>query len=118
MQQFWGRAATFINTFVNPIGLDNISWRYYIWYCVWLVCEGVVIWWIYPETSNRTLEELSFCMFFNLRAKRFFRADKKTVFEGKAMQDEVNARVDKGLVQHHEQIVLPKRGEELIASQV
>jgi hypothetical protein len=55
---------------------------------------------------------------FNLRAKRFFRADKKTVFEGKAMQDEVNARVDKGLVQHHEQIVLPKRGEELIASQV
>jgi hypothetical protein len=23
-----GRAATFINTFVSPIGLDNIGWEY------------------------------------------------------------------------------------------
>jgi hypothetical protein len=34
------------------------------------------------------------------------------------MQDEVNARVDKGLAQHQEHIVLPKQEEGIIASQV
>ncbi|KAA8899397.1 general substrate transporter [Sphaerosporella brunnea] len=100
MQQFWGRAATFINTFVNPIGLDNIGWRYYIWYCVWLVCEGIIIWWIYPETSNRTLEELAF------------------LFEGQDAQDEANARVGKGLAQHHEHVVLSGAEERNISSKV
>lgn len=60
MQQFWGRLATFINTFVNPIGLDTIGWKYYIWYCVWLIVELIVVYIIYPETSNRSLEELAF----------------------------------------------------------
>lgn len=60
MQQWWGRAATFINTFVNPIGLDNIGWKYYIWYCCWISVEGVVIYLFFPETAGRTLEELSF----------------------------------------------------------
>jgi len=77
MQQWWGRAATFINTFVNPIGLDNISWRFYIYYCCWIAFEGVIVWWIFPETSNRTLEELAF------------------LFEGKEMQDKVDRTVQK-----------------------
>jgi hypothetical protein len=79
MQQWWGRAATFINTFVNPIGLDTIKWRYYIWYCVWLVVELITIYFIFPETSNRTLEELAF------------------LFEGQEMQDRVEARLQKDL---------------------
>lgn len=60
MQQWWSRAATFINTFVNPIGMDNIGWRYYIWYCCWITVEGIVIYLFFPETAGRTLEELSF----------------------------------------------------------
>ena len=79
MQQVWSRLATFINTFVNPIGMDTIGWRYYIWYCVWLVVEGITIYFIFPETSNRTLEELAF------------------LFEGQEMQDRVEARVQKDL---------------------
>lgn len=82
MQQWWGRAATFINTFVNPIGLDNIGWRFYIFYVVWIAFEGLVVFLIFPETSNRTLEELTF------------------LFEGAEMQDKVDAQVEKEMVTH------------------
>lgn len=58
--QFWGRAAAFFTTFVNPIGLDNIEWKWLIVYCVFLVYEIIFVWYFFPETSNRTLEELTF----------------------------------------------------------
>lgn len=31
--QLFGRLAAFFTTFVNPIGMDSISWRYLITYC-------------------------------------------------------------------------------------
>jgi hypothetical protein len=39
--QFWGRGAAFFTTFVNPIGLDNVGWKYLISYCCWLAFEIV-----------------------------------------------------------------------------
>jgi len=61
--QFFGRGAAFFATFVNPIGLDKISWRWLLVYCCWVLFEIVVIYFFFPETYNRTLEELSFCKF-------------------------------------------------------
>lgn len=61
--QFFGRMANFFTTFVNPIGLDNIGWKWLITYCCWLAFEIVFVWFFFPETSNRTLEELAFCKF-------------------------------------------------------
>ena len=78
--QWWGRGATFFNQFVNPIGINNagklicsasrisvfnayptIGWKYYISYCVFLAFEVFFVYFFFPETSNRTLEELAFC---------------------------------------------------------
>lgn len=59
--QFYGRGAAFFATYVNPIGLARITWRWLIVYCCWLVFEIVFIFFFFPETSGRTLEELSFC---------------------------------------------------------
>lgn len=39
--QTFSRFASFFNQFVNPIGLANIGWKYYIVYTVWLAIEGV-----------------------------------------------------------------------------
>jgi len=58
--QFFGRGAAFFATFVNPIGLENISWRWLLVYCSWVLFEIVVIFFFFPETYNRTLEELTF----------------------------------------------------------
>jgi hypothetical protein len=59
--QLFGRLAGFFTTFVNPIGLKNISWKWLIVYVAWLSFEVVFCWFMFPETANRTLEELAFC---------------------------------------------------------
>jgi hypothetical protein len=56
----WARAAGFFSTFVNPIGLRNIGWRWYIVYIVFLVFTWVFIYLFFPETYGRSLEELTF----------------------------------------------------------
>ncbi|ROT41878.1 general substrate transporter [Sodiomyces alkalinus F11] len=58
--QLFGRIANFFTTFVNPIGLDNSGWRYLIFYCCWLLFEIVFVYFFFPETAGRTLEELAF----------------------------------------------------------
>ncbi|KAK7178812.1 hypothetical protein PSPO01_15149 [Paraphaeosphaeria sporulosa] len=59
----WARAAGFFSTFVNPIGLKSIGWRWYIVYIMFLILTWVFIYLFFPETYNRTLEELTFCKF-------------------------------------------------------
>lgn len=35
--------ALVFNQYVNPIGLENLGWKYYIFYCVWIAIELVVV---------------------------------------------------------------------------
>ncbi|RGP81338.1 mfs sugar transporter [Fusarium longipes] len=58
--QLFSRCAEFFTTFVNPIGLANISWRYFITYCCFLAFEVVFVYFFFPETFGRTLEEATF----------------------------------------------------------
>ncbi|TFK32678.1 general substrate transporter [Crucibulum laeve] len=58
--QWFSRMAGFFNQFVNPIGIANAGWKYYISYCVFLAFEVVFVYFLFPETANRTLEELAF----------------------------------------------------------
>lgn len=58
--QLFGRLASFFTTFVNPIGLDSVGWKYLISYCCWLAYEVVFVYFMFPETHGRTLEELAF----------------------------------------------------------
>jgi hypothetical protein len=51
--------ALFFNTYINPIALDAIHWKYYIVYCVWLAVELVVVYFFYIETKNTPLEEIA-----------------------------------------------------------
>jgi MFS family permease len=105
--QFYGRGAGFFATYVNPIGLANITWRWLIVYCCWLVFEIVFIYFFFPETSGRTLEELSFCKSFHVVAWFVFMLIKfDTVFEGKEKADEVTNATVKQIYEATEE---PKR---------
>ncbi|OJK04040.1 hypothetical protein ASPACDRAFT_22513 [Aspergillus aculeatus ATCC 16872] len=52
-------AALFFNQYINPIAMDNLGWKYYIFYCVWLGVELTVVWFFYIETRNTPLEEIA-----------------------------------------------------------
>ncbi|KAG6379001.1 hexose transporter [Boletus reticuloceps] len=58
--QWCFRGAAFLGQFVNPIGIDLAGWRWYIVYCVWNAFQVVFVYFMFPETSGRTLEELTF----------------------------------------------------------
>lgn len=51
--------ALVFNQYVNPIGLDNLQWKYYIFYCVWILVELIVVYIFYIETKGPTLEEIA-----------------------------------------------------------
>lgn len=63
VQQFFGKLAGFFSTNVNPVALDAIKWKFLAIYCGWIFFEFLVVFFLYPETSNRTLEELAFRKF-------------------------------------------------------
>ncbi|KAI0400913.1 guanine deaminase [Xylaria palmicola] len=82
--QLWGRLASFFTTFVNPIGLQNSGWRYLISYVVFLAYEICFVYFFFPETFGRTLEELAF------------------LFEDKALADEAVHAVEKAVALNDE----------------
>ncbi|KAJ7468644.1 general substrate transporter [Mycena latifolia] len=57
---WFSRTSVFLGQIINPIGLHNAGWKYYLSYCIFLSCQVVVIYCIFPETANKTLEELAF----------------------------------------------------------
>ncbi|KAF8138799.1 hypothetical protein EV363DRAFT_546807 [Boletus edulis] len=58
--QWWYCGGAVFNQFVNPIGIDLAGWRWYIFYCVWDAFQVLIVYFMFPETSGRTLEELTF----------------------------------------------------------
>lgn len=47
------------NQYVNPIGLENLAWKFYFVYIAVLVIECLVIYFYYVETKNLPLEEIA-----------------------------------------------------------
>ncbi|KAI1798929.1 general substrate transporter [Daldinia bambusicola] len=95
--QFFGKAAQFFGTNVNPVGLDpntGIGWKFLIVYCCWIAVEGILIFFLWPETSGRTLEELTFLFEDDERAHAATEAVEKQIHH-----EEVN---------HHEEAVISK----------
>ncbi|PYH96481.1 general substrate transporter [Aspergillus ellipticus CBS 707.79] len=51
--------ALLFNSFVNPIALDAIRWKYYIVYIALLILILVFIYLMYPETRGHSLESMA-----------------------------------------------------------
>ncbi|KAJ5248843.1 Major facilitator superfamily domain general substrate transporter, partial [Penicillium chermesinum] len=51
--------AMFFNTFVNPIALAAIGWKYYFVFLGVLITFGITAYFFYPETRGYTLEQIA-----------------------------------------------------------
>ncbi|KAJ5825628.1 hypothetical protein N7474_002766 [Penicillium riverlandense] len=93
--QFYGRGASFFATYVNPVGLARIKWRWLLVYCCWLAFELVFIFFFFPETGGgRTLEELSFLFEDNTKANKVSNAVHEQIDdEGEAKQSIAHVEV-------------------------
>lgn len=56
---FFGKSSNFVNTFVNPIGIAAMGWKYYFIYVAWLVVEVVAIFCLIVETKGPSLEAIA-----------------------------------------------------------
>lgn len=52
------KAASLLNQFVNPIGMESLSWKYYLFYVGWLLVEIAVFYILYPGTKGYSLERM------------------------------------------------------------
>ncbi|KAL2816226.1 major facilitator superfamily domain-containing protein [Aspergillus cavernicola] len=51
--------ASVFNQYVNPIGLEDLQWRFYFVYIAILVIECLCIYFLFVETKGPTLEEIA-----------------------------------------------------------
>ncbi|KAL2857314.1 general substrate transporter [Aspergillus pseudoustus] len=56
---FCNGLALMFNSFVNPIALEAIGWRYYLVYIALLIVISIVIYLFYAETKGYSLEEIA-----------------------------------------------------------
>ncbi|KAF2122239.1 hexose transporter-like protein [Lophiotrema nucula] len=82
IEQIFGKAGGFFSTNVNPIALNHIDWKFLAIYCAWIAFEFAIVFFFYPETYNRTLEELAF------------------LFEDKELADQAVEAVEKQIHEH------------------
>lgn len=57
------------NSLVNPVALNTIGWKYYLFYCGWLVLELLFVMVYIVETRARTLEETA-ALFDGIKVRR------------------------------------------------
>lgn len=63
--------SAFIVNYINPIGIQNLQWRYYILTIVFACVIWVLIYFTFVETRGLSLEEIaiSTCLFSALRSQ-------------------------------------------------
>ncbi|KAH6891520.1 general substrate transporter [Thelonectria olida] len=59
LYQLTGNLAGIFNSFANPVAMDAIKWKYYIVWCVVIAVHFTLIYFFFPETKGRGLEEVA-----------------------------------------------------------
>ncbi|KAL1888283.1 hypothetical protein Sste5346_009675 [Sporothrix stenoceras] len=83
--------ASLFSSYVNPIGLQNIGWKFFIYYDVWVFIIFIIVYFLFVETAGPSLEELTY-LFDGAPEDKLASAADKTVLH--AEHDDKNANVD------------------------
>jgi hypothetical protein len=77
------------------MALSALDWKFLAIYCGWIAFEYLFIYFLYPETQVRTLEELAFCKYLPVRESYCNSNVLLIVFEDKHLADEAVVAVEK-----------------------
>lgn len=83
LQWIVGVLGASVNTFVNPIALDAIGWKYYFAYIAILIVYCIVTYLFYPETRGYALEQVAIIF------------DKDSAVVGEEPEDEKRVTVER-----------------------
>ncbi|PYI16377.1 MFS lactose permease [Aspergillus japonicus CBS 114.51] len=86
MNNFFVNIASFYNTFVTGIAFTRAGWKYYFLFIFWDTLEVIVIYFLFVETSKRTLEELTEIFQAKNPVKASLKRDEVLVSGGEATQ--------------------------------
>ncbi|KFY57269.1 hypothetical protein V496_06481 [Pseudogymnoascus sp. VKM F-4515 (FW-2607)] len=89
IEQVFGKLGGFFSTYVNPLALDALDWKFFAIYCGWIFFELGFVFSMYPETQGRTLEELAFLFEDKALADKAVEAVEKQIHFG-GEKDDVN----------------------------
>lgn len=59
-QTFSMNCAMLLNNYALPIAMAEIQWKTYIIFCIWCAVQTVVVYFVLPETKNRTVSFFSY----------------------------------------------------------
>jgi len=57
-----GQALLIVSQYANPVAIEGIGWKYWLFFLGMLVLFLVMVYFTYPETKGLTLEELQACL--------------------------------------------------------
>ena len=52
-------AAQIFGNYVNPVAIEAVGWKFYIYYCIWVTAIFIIVYFFFVETRGPTLEELA-----------------------------------------------------------
>ncbi|KFY22206.1 hypothetical protein V493_06775 [Pseudogymnoascus sp. VKM F-4281 (FW-2241)] len=87
IEQIFGKLGGFFSTYVNPLAIDALNWKFFAIYCGWIFFELSFVFLMYPETQGRTLEELAFLFEDRALADKAVEAVEKQIHYGGDKED-------------------------------
>lgn len=84
--------TNFVVVEFTPVGIDNLGWKFYVIFTVFNAAFLPILWLFYPETSDRTLEDLD----------AFFREDPPLIVLGHAESTSVRRPPRFAIMQEHD----------------
>ncbi|EGV66656.1 hypothetical protein PSN45_002727 [Yamadazyma tenuis] len=95
MYMFISNAASTLNLYTAPLAMQNITYWYYVFYVFWDTFQLVVVYFLFVETSNLTLEEIEHVFDTSNAVKESVRLSKKAKSSKKGgYADEENVKED------------------------